>query len=225
MTNSSLNKLIDKLNSGKMRYLFTFINLSDTVQFAKVWFQEPKGETAYESAHDFFFIKNQDGLYVAVVFDMKNDLHVYVKKPYRKHGHLSNAMNNLIFPWLYQNGRINQNITFRDSRVRKYFAKYWLFTVVNFESKSAEIDLSGFSSISEIIPKRVHLTFDDFKNVKIKINRARMYLEMIKEQLEAAYRNCGNTYIEDSIEELLWLDDKVQDFIEKENGKPLRQMS
>jgi hypothetical protein len=225
MTNDSISKLIDKLNSGKMNNLISFFNLSDTVQFAKVWFQEPIGKTANESAHDFFFIKNQDGLYVAAVLDMKNDLHVYVKKSHRKHGYLSSAINNLIFPWLYQSGRINQNITFRDSRTGKYFAKYWLFTVINFESKSAEIDLSGFSNTPKIVPKRVHLTLNDFQNIKIKINRSRMYLEMIKEQLESAYENFESSYIENNIKELFWLDNKVQDFIEKENGKPLRQMS
>jgi hypothetical protein len=200
MTNDSIECLIDALNANEMADLIFKTSLSLNVDYAKVWTEEPKG-LHRDEGYEFFFIKNETGVYVAAVLDMYNDLHVFVKKAYRKQGYLSKAMNEIILPKLHQGGRIKQMITFcRFSEMASYVDKNWGFSII--DNSSAEKDLSIFSDVPQIEAKPQNLTSEDFSQIKVKINKAKGYIAMIKAQLEMAYGECNETYLQSTIYDL-----------------------
>ena len=143
MKHETLEGLIDVSNSGQMKYLIFRTRLTDTVESARVWLKDPVAYTN-ESASEFFFIKNEAGIYVAAVLDMYSDLHVLVKTEHRKQGILSRAMIDVILP---------KRCISVGERHRKSVSKIhqWPLTLNrdgdsrSLESYSAERDLLEFS--------------------------------------------------------------------------------
>jgi len=210
MTNETIERLIDALNAHKMRDRIFRTSLSPAVEYAKVWLHEPKGVAGNERSYEFFFIKNETGIYVAAVLDAYNDLHVFVKEEYRRKGHLARAMNEVIFPYLYQNGRGMQEVTFEDPCVGSYCAKNWGFTIIS--DSSAEKDLSIFAGLPTIEAKGQECTREDFEQIEVKINKARLYLIMVREQLAIAYGQCSNGNLEELIGDLSFLSEDVRNY-------------
>ncbi|WP_146165940.1 hypothetical protein [Stenotrophobium rhamnosiphilum] len=213
MTNDQIENLIDELNAQRLGDRIFLASLSRAVDRAKVWLNEPQGVAGFEGVREFFFIKNDEGLYVAAIEDFEYDLHAFVKPAYRRQGHLSRAMKITILPKLFQDGRAIQKITFNDPYVAEYCVRNWGFSVTG--EKTAEIDLSVYSAWQEIAPIRAPLSWDDYHSgIKVKLNRARLYLEMIKDQLDMAYGRDGSSCIERYIRDLECLGGEVQDLIQ-----------
>lgn len=119
MSEKYLKSLIDKLNKGKTNGLIHLRSLSESVDFAKVWLKAPKKSdsiTSPDEPYSFYFIKNEEGVYVAAVLDMSNDLHWFVQRKYRKKGYLTSAMRQVILPHLFQD-RDSQRITIEESQI------------------------------------------------------------------------------------------------------------
>lgn len=215
MTNEDVECLIDSLNDNTNELIF-ISKLYGNVDLAKVWTSEPKGDIANESSYPFYFIKNDEGTYVAAVLDMGSDLHVFVKKEYRKKGYLSQAMNEIILPYLYQTGRKKQIITFIDPRIGDYVEKLWGFKLIN--EKEAEKDLSCFEGTEKIVPQPRSITSEEFKSIKRKIDKARLYLIMASEHVESVCGIGKDASLIDLAQDILWLDDEVLNFIEDKQG-------
>src|SRR5688500_5110900 len=98
MTNNQIEKLIDALNTGQMADHIFRVSISPNVDYAFVWIKAPDINQA--PPYHFYFIKNENGIFVAAVLDIYEDLHLFVKEEHRKQGHLCRAMNDSIFPHL-----------------------------------------------------------------------------------------------------------------------------
>lgn len=121
MHNNQIKSLIDKLNKNKTGGLIHLRPLTETVDFAKVFLTMPKPTDSIFYGNDFecfYFIKNNVGVYVAAVCDMKHDLHWYVDKKFRGQGHLTKAMKQIILFHLF-NDREIQKITINIDRIGK----------------------------------------------------------------------------------------------------------
>lgn len=121
MTNRYLKSLIDKLNNNKAKGLIQIRPLTTTVDFAKVWTKKPKPTDNIsfpDGPYKFYFIKNLDGLFVAIVLDMASDLHWFVDIKYRHQGHLTKAMKETILFHLFQD-REEQKITIDENQIRE----------------------------------------------------------------------------------------------------------
>ncbi len=218
MTNESIERYIDSLNQNEFSSFIFRSMLSDKVDFAKVWAEEPKGNMGNEGSYDFYFIKNENGVYVAAVLDMGNDLHVFVKNEHRKKGHLSLAMKNIIFPHIASTGRKKQIITFKAPSIGEYCVRNLGFSLVS--EGSAEISLGCYHALEKMPHKGYKLSSSNYEEIHTKIGKARLYITMVKEQLEASL---GKSEIEgtnvDFIEEALSdLDDEVLTLIEEVQG-------
>jgi hypothetical protein len=187
MTDEDIEQLIDALNRGEMREYVFRTCLSSNVDFAKVWCRDPVGGIMNEGSYDFFFIKNENGKYIGAVSDMHNDLHAFVKKLSRKRGYLKKAMDEIILPKLYQSGRKKQRVTFEDPSMGDYCVKHLGFTLTG--SFEAEKDLSVYSDVLKIVGCGTGLSKEEFRDIHIKIGRAKLYLSMICEQLEMGYNS------------------------------------
>jgi len=119
MTDKFLKSLIDKLNANITQELFHLRPLNDRVEFAKVWTKMPKPSDKVSSTdgpNTFYFVKNSNGIYVAVVLDMGNDLHWFVLPKHRRNGHLTNAMKDVILFHLFQD-KEEQRITINEYEI------------------------------------------------------------------------------------------------------------
>lgn len=216
MTNESIEGYIDSLNRNEFDSFIFRTMLSDTVDLAKVWANEPRGDVSNEGSYNFYFIKNDEGMYVAAVLDMYSDLHVFVKKEYRKKGYLSSAINEVVLPHIGSTGRKKQVITFEDPYVGQYCVRNWGFSMVG--ELSAEKSLTCYHDLEPIPHKGYKLSYSDFKDIAAKIGKARLYITMVKEQLEASLGEIDDSEVSYIEHELLTLDDRVLTLIEDVQG-------
>lgn len=106
MTVKTLNSLLAKLNKGVDNKSIFLRPLSNLIDLGKSFVETPKATDSISSStqlYKFYFIKNADGVYVAVVLDMSQDLHWYVLPKYQRQGHLTNALKTIILPHIFQN--------------------------------------------------------------------------------------------------------------------------
>ncbi|MBU1364092.1 MAG: hypothetical protein KKE51_09760 [Gammaproteobacteria bacterium] len=215
MTHDSIEQLIDLLNKGELSDRVFVAALTEVVHFAKVWMEEPKGGIAGEGSYEFFFITNGSPLYVAAVLDMVNDLHVFVKNDHRGKGYLTKAMHEGVLPWLYQSGRKKQRVTFEESKVLDYCVRNWGFSKTgDFEAKK---DLSIYSKVPKITLNHQGLSWDAVGEIRRKMDRAKLYLQMVREQVQMAYGDCNELYIETIQQDIEYIPGEVEELIEKSN--------
>jgi len=114
MTEKSLQSLLEKLNSGKTKSMLIFTRpLNQYVDFAEIWMQKPKisnNVTISDGPDHFYLLKDDEGIFIAVVYDMLRDLHWYVLPGYHKQGYLTKSMKTAIIPHLFLE-RDQQKIT------------------------------------------------------------------------------------------------------------------
>lgn len=119
MTSKDLRVLLDRLNKGKFNGLIHLRPLSNTVNFGKVWTKVIKKTDRIfnlDGPGNFYFINNDDGVFVAAVLDMNTDLHWFVNSKFRNKGYLTNAMKDTILPHLFQS-RDRQRVTIDENSI------------------------------------------------------------------------------------------------------------
>jgi hypothetical protein len=216
VTNDCIEKYIDCLNRNEFGGSIFRTSLSSRVDFAKVWPVEPRGDVANEGSDKFYFIKNEDGVYIAAVLDMHSDLHVYVKNEYRKKGYLSSAVNEVILPHIGRTGRKKQVVTFENPEIGEYCVRNWGFSLVS--ESSAEKSLSSYHGLAPLPCKGYKISRKDYVGINEKIHKARLYIVMVKEQLEASLGEIEDSDIVYMEYELFNLDDQVLTLIENIQG-------
>lgn len=216
MTNESIEGYIDSLNRNEFSCFIFRSMLSDKVDFAKVWAEEPQGNVSNEGSYKFYFIKNNEGIYVAAVLDMYADLHVFVKSEHRKKGHLSSAINEVILPHIGRTGREKQIVTFQEPSIGEYCVRNWGFSMTG--ELSAEKSLTCYHDLEPMPYKGYELAYSDYENMATKIGKARLYITMVKEQLEASLGDIEGTDVDYIEQELFELGDRVLTLIEEAQG-------
>jgi hypothetical protein len=214
VTHEGIEKLIDALNAGVMRDRIFLSSLTDRVDSAHVWLEEPRGGIANEGSQPFYCIKNVEGTYVGSVLDMYDDLHAVIKKEHRGRNHLYAALNDVVFPKLFQDGRETQRVTFENSKVAEYCVRRFGFRMT--APLSAEKDLSIFSAVPKIEFHGFVLTQDDVRAMELNINRAKLYIKMVKERVVTAYGNCDELRLDELVyDDIGNLGDRIHGFMER----------
>lgn len=219
MTNDSIEALIDLLNARvpptRARDRIFIRPMTDEVDFAHVWHEEPRGGIGLEGSYEFYFIKDGSQQYVAAVLDMHSDLHAFTKEAHRKGGHISRALNSVILPKFWQEGRKTQKVTYQDQEAAPRLLQRLGFTATG--PGAAEKDLSVYANVPKIAVRRQPLDAAEYKAMKIDIDRAKLYLKMVKERLQLAY---GDLDDEICLDELIYghigkLDDRILNVIQR----------
>lgn len=141
MTEKYLKSLLRILNSKKPTNLIHLRPLSSDVYFAKVWRKIPKSANEFSRLNGpylFYFIKNEEGIYVATIHDMSSDLHWYVDKKFRGKGYLTKALREIILYHLFQD-RTEQRISINCDQIGE----------ANFKASKNVALFLGFKNLNE----------------------------------------------------------------------------
>ncbi|HBW81570.1 MAG TPA: hypothetical protein DEF78_17465, partial [Sphingobacterium sp.] len=143
----NLQEILDDANTGESASIHRR-ELKKNVDIAKVWLEKTKNGVQFDPL-PCFFIKNDDGLYVGIVYDMIYDLHWYISPNFRKRGLLTKSMREIILPYLSQT-REKQSISIDSSQLIDLNYEASLKVAQNlgfqFESgKSYVLDLEKYS--------------------------------------------------------------------------------
>jgi hypothetical protein len=105
VSEKQLNKILNGLNKNiaKLKKLMFIRPLSESVDYAKFWDEEPLTQLKKYSCSlpdKCYLIKDVEKNYVGIVLDMSHDLHWYVKKEHRGKGYLTKSLKEIIIPHL-----------------------------------------------------------------------------------------------------------------------------
>lgn len=208
MTNESLQSLLLRLNNNdKTSSLIYLRPLNTNVDFAKIWIDEPKltdSVTNSDGPDNFYLVKNNENIFVAIVFDMKRDLHWFVLPDYRGLGYLTKALKHSIIPHLFSS-RDKQRITIRENEIGKdnFTASEKVALSLGFtEYENGEYLLSNelYTTHNENLGQDTKLSYDRIDELKKHINYLGRSLWAIQTEIEM---NFGNTDYSEELEELV----------------------
>ena len=209
MTSDSLQSLIEKLNKNDTSSSLIYCRpISSNVDFAKIWLDKPKltdSVTSYDGPDIFYLIKNNENIFVAIVFDMIRDLHWFVHPDFRGNGHLTEAMKNTILPHLFLT-RDEQRITIKELEIG--LANFEASEKVAFnlgfvKSTDGEYFISSDMVVTEnyIIGENVSLSLDRIDELKKYINFLSRSLWTIQTEIEMKF---GETDYSDELKDLVY---------------------
>ena len=209
MTSDSLQSLIEKLNKNDTSSSLIYCRpISSNVDFAKIWLDKPKltdSVTSYDGPDIFYLIKNNENIFVAIVFDMIRDLHWFVHPDFRGNGHLTEAMKNTILPHLFLT-RDEQRITIKELEIgaANFEASEKVALNLGFvKSTDGEYFLSNDMFVTEnyIIVEDVPISSDRIDELKKHINFLSRSLWTIQTEIEMKF---GETDYSDELKDLVY---------------------
>ena len=209
MTSDSLQSLIEKLNKNDTSSSLIYCRpISSNVDFAKIWLDKPKltdSVTSYDGPDIFYLIKNNENIFVAIVFDMIRDLHWFVHPDFRGNGHLTEAMKNTILPHLFLT-RDEQRITIKELEIgaANFEASEKVALNLGFvKSTDGEYFLSNDMFVTEnyVIGENVPLSSDRIDELKKYINFLSRSLWTIQTEIEMKF---GETDYSDELKDLVY---------------------
>ena len=195
MTSESLQSLLERLNKNDTSSSLIYCRpISSNVDFAKIWLEKPKltdSVTSYDGPDIFYLIKNNENIFVAIVFDMIRDLHWFVHPDFRGNGHLTEAMKNTILPHLFLT-RDEQRITIKELEIglANFEASEKVALNLGFvKSTDGEYFISSDMFVTEnyIIGENVSLSLDRIDELKKYINFLSRSLWTIQTEIEMKF--------------------------------------
>ena len=209
MTSESLQSLLERLNKNDTSSSLIYCRpISSNVDFAKIWLDKPKltdSVTSYDGPDIFYLIKNNENIFVAIVFDMKIDLHWFVHPDFRGKGHLTEAMKNTILPHLFLT-RDEQRITIKELEIGAAnfeASEKVAFNLGFVKSTDGEYFLSNDMFVTEnyFIGENVPLSSDRIDELKKHINFLSRSLWTIQTEIEMKF---GETDYSDELKDLVY---------------------
>lgn len=198
MTENSLKNYIRCFNLNRWKYPVSFFDINKNVTVGKIFPDYFKGKIIDIKTERYFFIKN-DNQCVGIIFDMDTDLHWFILKKYRRQGHLYNALQNSILPFLKSEGKNNQRCTAATAEGEQYLLRF------GFKQQSDNtylLSLNDFESFNDNTIQRTPLRNDQIINIRSKLYLLSKELHIIANSLECAYNNDYdlNSFASDLIE-------------------------
>jgi len=185
MTDKTIKFIIDLINSGQSSDLIFTRPLTQQVLIGRVWVKNDKGDICTDSGYNMFFIQNKRKVTVAAVVDMgRQDLHVFVHPKHRKRGHLVKALRSVILPFLFEQGREEQRITFQTVEAMRH-AENVGFHITSDDSAVITpecIPKTHVPCLGTIVP-----TDSQIERIKIRIKMAVDHLRMARDDFESAF--------------------------------------
>lgn len=208
MTNKALQSLLERLNQNETSSSLIYLRpLNANVYFAKIWIDKPQLTDSIKNSDgpsNFYLVKNNENLFVAIVFDMQRDLHWFVLSDYRGMGYLTTAMRDSIIPHLFLS-RDEQRITIRENEIGKenFIASKKVAKSLGFTAfEDGEYFLSSSPNTIRHYNEGVdtQFTLQRISELKKQINYLGRSLWAIQTEVEM---NLGNTDYSDELKDLV----------------------
>lgn len=171
MTEQNLRTLVNRLNNGTAKDLIFLRPISDSVDFANVWYAKPSLEDGVSDFGPikFYFIRDSKDKYVGVVEDRTDDLHWFILSGHRGKGLMKEALQSTILPHLFLD-RDEQRITIQQTAIgqKNYLASQNL--ALNLGFKKTKDDL-----VSEYALSYHNYQGASFKPFELGISESRIY--------------------------------------------------
>lgn len=222
MTDKSLHSLVDNINSGNTGSTLIFRRpLSQYVDFAKIWIKKPTANDnviSSDGPDHFYLIKNNEGICVAIVFDMLRDLHWFVLPQYRGEGYLTQSMKSTIIPHLFLS-RDQQRITIDEMQIGPHNFKASQKVALNLgfikrEEQDYVLLKDDSTNENPNIGENSELTTERMGELRKQINFLARSLWTIQTEIEMGY---GKTEYSEELQKLVgqiknhtW---KIEDFL------------
>lgn len=202
MTDKNLQEILDDVNKGESASIHKR-QLKKNVDIAKVWLEKAKNGVQFDPL-SCFFVKNNDGLYVGIVYDMIYDLHWYISPNFRKKGLLTKAMQEIILPYLSQS-RGEQSISIDSSQLMdsNYEASLKVAQALGFQLESGKryvLDLARYSSEEWIEGENNDLTQDRIEFLKNQLESISYSLWKIQTEVQM---NLGESVFTEEVLQLV----------------------
>lgn len=222
MTSEEIEKYINKLNNKEYEDTIFLRKISKNVDVAKVWSEELKENDniiGNFSSYRFFFIRNEQNSYVGAILDMGLDLHWYVLPENRKKGYLTNALKNVVLPYLFDEGRESQRITVKKTQMgeenyinSKSVALKIGFKPLNEEESEFEFKQSEFNwNYDEVEEINSELSLERFDLLRKRAFYAYKILYKISDELLMAFDDDkGLNCLADEVKKYTWEIEDIQ---------------
>ena len=218
MTQQEIATYLKRLNDQKAQDSIFRRRIGSNVEIATVW---PTPKSKYTKCDgEFFFITNNQGEYVAAVYDMQDDLHWYVVPKHRKNGYLKRALKQAILPYLFDSGRASQKISIDIYAIgdRNYAASKALATSLGFKLLEGshcyfELNASDFDySTANLTDTNLELSEIRIKQLVERIAEAKTILHRVSDELTMTYKDDGELSevvklvesYKEKIEDVMW---------------------
>jgi hypothetical protein len=209
MKDKTIRNFIKQLNSQKNSENIYVQPLTSTVDYAHVWQNHlhPLSKVRkLDGPHAFYFIKNAQQEYVGAVSMMGSDLHWVILSKFRKQGHLTCALQQVILPHIFQDNRDEQRITIDQNMIgaKNYKASIKVARSIGF------VETSFFDGKSEL--KILRTQFKDAPYIdghysNISQERLEILVESAREHIKALLK------IESELEMRIGFSDDVEDIL------------
>jgi len=226
MKDETIQSLINQLNNSSGHASIYTREISNNVDLAKVWLEEPKIDDNIIGNFDsytFYFIKNETKNYVGAVLDMYQDLHWYIAPKQRKLGHLTKSLFESILPYIFYE-RDSQRITISSDLIgesnytnSKSVAIKLGFNPTNINETEFELGKEDFNwEFEKLEEKNKQYNNEVYENLKKRAFYAYKLLHKISDELMMNVNDDRGLYeVANEVKKFTW---KIED-IEWENGK------
>ena len=206
MTDIYIINLINKLNRFPNYKECIKVGIGKNVELAHIWYQS--GFSDSHVPYTYFLIKDNNDKYIGAVLDMTYDLHWVVLPKHRKKGHLSQALKQVILPYLLEEtDRFEQKISIKRNEIGETNYKNSLIVAlkVGFKQIDEENLVFDYNSLDE---EEYQLDFQykglseiEFNNCINQLQKLAKQINIIGSKIELGYGNSIEEYSGKSIYE------------------------
>ncbi|MCG3711552.1 hypothetical protein L5F64_00320 [Aliarcobacter butzleri] len=198
MTNKTLNEILNNINHNiykDTQYAIYYIN--NDVDLININATNCI-ELNLMNFYDFYLIKgnNTEDIYVGIVFDMCDDLHILISEKYRGQKYLHKTLIPTILPFIEDyKDRNTQYLSFNDIKVKEYFINEFGFKECTNSEKVyiSLVDMTSNHQIENISPYSISTEFKEDNEIKEalvkELDNAVLKLKIIKQKLKFQKHN------------------------------------
>lgn len=191
MTDKYIIQLINKLNRNPNHKDCVKVSIGKNVELAHIW--EKENFSNSHIPYTYFLIKENEK-YVGAVLDMTNDLHWVILPKYRKKGHLSKALKQVVLPHILEEmPRLEQKISINRFEIGEtnYQNSLKVALSVGFKQIDEENLVFDYNALDE---KEYQLDYqykglpeEEFNNCINKLQKLAKQINIIGSKIELGY--------------------------------------
>lgn len=188
MTNESLQEYINQYNSRSWVQPYSDYRLSRYVVLAKIWSNKEHRGVANIESDTFYFVENYNGTAVAIVFLMGiSDIHWFVNEDHRGKGYLHKALQSVILPHIFLDGRKEQRASYDSEKNKTYLIRQGFEPSTPSNENICILRSENVHRFDESEILRVELSEADVNDMQNELYLAARRIRQVRDKINCAY--------------------------------------